>query len=73
MTRTIDVGKEPTDVKGLLLLVAEGAEIVLTEGDTPLARLVPIGKRVAGLHGGAIWVSEDFDEPLSEDFWAGSS
>jgi antitoxin (DNA-binding transcriptional repressor) of toxin-antitoxin stability system len=73
MTRTIDVGKEPTDVKGLLSLVAEGTEIVLTEGDTPLARLVPIGKRIAGLHRGAIWVSDDFDAPLPEEFWVGSS
>jgi len=28
-------------------------------------------ERIAGLHLGAIWVSEDFDEPLSDEFWAG--
>jgi len=73
LTRTIDVRKEPGDLKGLLSLVAEGTEVILTEGNAPIARLVPIGKRVAGLHSGTIWMSEDFDEPLSEDFWTGDA
>lgn len=73
LIKTIDVGKELTDLKGLLSLVAKGTEVVLTEGDTPLARLVPIGNRVAGLHAGVIWTSEDFDEPLPEEFWIGNT
>jgi antitoxin (DNA-binding transcriptional repressor) of toxin-antitoxin stability system len=70
--KTIDVQKDVTDLKGLLSLVADGNEILLTEGDTPVARLIPIGWRVAGLHAGAIRTSEDFDEPLPEQFWTGS-
>jgi hypothetical protein len=35
LTRTIDVGKEPPDLQVLLSLVAQGTEVVLTEGDTP--------------------------------------
>ncbi|HID63406.1 MAG TPA: toxin-antitoxin (TA) system antitoxin [Anaerolineae bacterium] len=58
-------------------MVFAGTEIVLTEGNTPLARPVPIASsttpRTAGLHAGAIWTSDDFDEPLSEDFWAGTA
>ncbi len=27
--------------------------------------------RVAGLHSGAIQISEDFDEPLPDEFWMG--
>jgi antitoxin (DNA-binding transcriptional repressor) of toxin-antitoxin stability system len=73
LTRTIDVRKEPPDLKGLLSLVADGTEVVLTEGDTPIARLVPVGKRVTGLHAGAIWTSEDFDEPLPDEFWTGNA
>jgi prevent-host-death family protein len=72
-TQTIDVNKAPTDLKGLLSIVAEGTEVVLTEGGTPVARLVPIGKRVAGLHAGAVWTAEDFDEPLTEEFWIGNT
>jgi hypothetical protein len=25
--------------------------------------------RIAGLHPGTIWTSEDFDEPLPDEFW----
>jgi antitoxin (DNA-binding transcriptional repressor) of toxin-antitoxin stability system len=73
LTRTIDVRKEPPDLQVLLSLVAQGTEVVLTEGDTPIARLVPVGQRVAGLHAGAIRTSEDFDEPLPDEFWTGEA
>lgn len=73
LTKTVDVRTTQINLQELLSLVREGTEIVLTEGTTPLARLVPIAlsatPRVAGLHNGAIWTSEDFDEPLPEEFW----
>lgn len=73
LTKTVDVRETQANLQELLSLVREGTEIVLTEGTTPLARLVPIvvspAQRVAGLHAGAIWTSEDFDEPLTEEFW----
>lgn len=73
LTKTIDVKKRLPELKGLLSLVANGTEVVLAEGDTPIARLVPITKRVAGLHAGAIWTSEDFDEPLPDEYWTGNA
>jgi antitoxin (DNA-binding transcriptional repressor) of toxin-antitoxin stability system len=73
LIKTVDVQETQTSLQELLSLVREGTEIVLTEGATPLARLVPLVvspvQRVAGLHTGAIWTSEDFDEPLPEEFW----
>lgn len=41
-----------------------------------LARLappeaVPPPRRVLGLHAGQIWVSDDFDAPLPDEFWTG--
>ncbi len=27
--------------------------------------------RIAGLHAGTSWVSDDFDDPLPDDFWLG--
>jgi hypothetical protein len=30
-----------------------------------------IQQRTPGLQPGSIWVSNDFDEPLPDDFWAG--
>ncbi len=75
-TKTIDMLETELDVRKLISLAREGSEIVLTEGSTPLARLVPISPprrtRIAGLHAGAIWTSEDFDEPLQDEFWNGT-
>jgi len=70
-TRMIDVRQTPTDLKELLALVATGAEVIFADGDTPIARLVPVRRRVAGLHAGTIWASPDFDAPLSEEFETG--
>jgi antitoxin (DNA-binding transcriptional repressor) of toxin-antitoxin stability system len=74
LTRMIDLGDAQADLRELISLVLEGTEIILTEDSTPLARLVPIGaktSRQVGLHAGAIQISDDFDEPLSNEFWVG--
>jgi prevent-host-death family protein len=75
-TKTVDVHEAQTHLFELLSLVTAGTEIILTDGSTPLARIVPLAgattPRVAGLHSGAIWTSEDFDEPLPEEFWTGA-
>ncbi len=75
-TKTVEVKQTQTYLKELLSLVVKGSEIILTQGNTPIARLVPIiaspaMPRVAGLHLGAIWMSDDFDEPLPDEFWLG--
>ena len=75
-TKTVEVQQTQTYLKELLSLVVKGSEIILTQGNTPIARLVPITvspttPRVAGLHLDAIWMSDDFDDPLSEEFWLG--
>ena len=50
-----------------------GAEIIITRGKVPVARLLPTGQtRVAGLHAGAITITPDFDAPLSDEFWTGA-
>ena len=72
-TRTIDISKQPPDLESILPIVAEGTLVILTKGDTPIARIAPAGKRIAGLNEGASWMSEDFDEPLPDDFWLGDS
>jgi len=73
LTKTVDIKKKPPDLKALLSLVAEGTEIVLTDNNTPIARLVQIGKRVAGLHAGDILIGKNFDEPLPDEFWTGNT
>ena len=77
MTKTIDVRDAQAQLPELLTLALEGNEVIISEGDKPLARLVPVDvakqwKRVAGLNRGAIWMSDDFDEPLPDEFWTGT-
>jgi len=74
-TKTVNVHEAQTHLVELLSLVAAGTEIILTEGSTLLARIVPMAEatpRVADLHPGAIWTSEDFDDPLPDEFWTGT-
>jgi len=75
-TKTVDVHEAQVHLADLLLLVTAGTEIILTAGSTPLARIVPMAgattPRVPGLHPGAIWTSEAFDDPLPEEFWSGA-
>ena len=61
--------RDAQSLSDLLSQVGAGTEIVLVDSGTPVARLVPVTTpRVAGLHYGTIWTSEDFDEPLLDQF-----
>lgn len=75
MTETVDVEEAKERLPELVSLALEGNEVILSEGDRPVARLVPIPspvrKRVMGLHRGVAWMSDDFDEPLPDEFWLG--
>ena len=75
LTKTIDVREVQVSLEELLSLVIAGTEIIFAQDSTPIARLVPIvlptTLRMAGLHAGAIWMSDDFIEPLPEEFWTG--
>jgi antitoxin (DNA-binding transcriptional repressor) of toxin-antitoxin stability system len=73
MTKKIDVREAQARLQELLSQIASGVEWIITDGQTPVARLVPISARVAGLHTGAISASPDFDEPLPEAFWTGNA
>lgn len=72
LTKQIDVKEAQERLQELLSQSALGTEWILIDGMRPVARLVPISDRVAGLHPGAIWTSPDFDEPLPDDFWMGN-
>jgi len=77
MTRTVSVHEAQEKLQDLLAQALAGNEVIITEHGKPVARLVavpvapPRKKRVAGLNRGAIWTSEDFDEPLPDEFWLG--
>jgi antitoxin (DNA-binding transcriptional repressor) of toxin-antitoxin stability system len=69
--KTIDVGKEPGPLAELVSLVQSGTEVILADQDKPLARVVPIRTRIAGLNAGSLSPREDFDAPLPDAFWTG--
>ena len=74
MSNTIDVSELPNRLGEVLAIVSSGREVLLTDGATPRARIVPCGgpgPRVPGLHAGAMQAAADFDAPLPDDFWAG--
>jgi antitoxin (DNA-binding transcriptional repressor) of toxin-antitoxin stability system len=70
MTYSIDIERDKK-LAGLVEQALSGADVVLTRGDQPVARLVPLSVRKTprqfGSARGLIELAEDFDEPL-EDF-----
>lgn len=74
-TKTIALEDVQASLDTLFALVREGTEVIIMDGSKPLARVSPVepGKRIMGLHEhlGAAWMSDDFDEPLPDEFWLG--
>jgi antitoxin (DNA-binding transcriptional repressor) of toxin-antitoxin stability system len=74
MATAIDIRELPARLDEALAVASAGGEVILLDGSTPRARLVPLGStapRTAGLHPGALQATPDFDAPLPDDFWAG--
>ena len=79
MVEGVNVHEAKTHFSKLLVRVSQGEEITICKAGKPVARLVPIetprGERVPGRMAGQIWISDDFDDPLSEEelaLWEGS-
>lgn len=80
VTKRIDVQTTTQTLEDLIAMLNADTEVLLTKGDTIVARLakaeaMPIAPkpRVAGLHAGTTWVSDDFDDPLPDEFWLGQA
>ncbi len=73
MTKKVDALTSRLSLKEILSFVREGAEVIITEANTPMARVTtlnkPVKPRIAELHTGAIRTSDDFDDPLPDEFW----
>lgn len=69
--RVINVHEAKTHLSRLLDRVAAGEEIIIAKANRPMARLLPLepetSQRMLGTGKGEIWMSDDFDEPLSDD------
>ena len=73
MMHQIDLDEAKTQMARLLQSALDGEEIIITENDQPILKIVrvsnPVTKphRQSGSAKGLISMSDDFDEPL-EDF-----
>ena len=67
----IDLEKAKAQISSLLQTALDGEEIVITQNEQPVLKLVPISaikpRRQSGSAKGLITMSDNFDEPL-EDF-----
>jgi prevent-host-death family protein len=62
-TKTVDIAEAQASLPKLVSLVNAGVEVVLTKNSTPVACLVPMESPPA------VRVSDDLDQPLSEEVW----
>ena len=75
MTKTISLNQISTEI--IIKSAKSGEEIVLEENGKPIAKITPIAEtektepkpRMAGLGKGTMWMSEDFDDELPDEFW----
>lgn len=71
MVKTIPIHTAKTNLSRLIVRACAGEEIVISRGDEPVVRLVPLvpptGRRSPGSMKGQLNTDAGFDEPLSED------
>ncbi|MDZ4218556.1 MAG: type II toxin-antitoxin system prevent-host-death family antitoxin [Methylobacter sp.] len=71
--QVVNIHDAKTQLSKLLELVQAGGDVVIAKSGTPIARLIPFTaprQKVAapGAMADQIWMAEDFDAPLDEDF-----
>jgi prevent-host-death family protein len=71
----VSVHEAQTNLPALLQKVSEGEEIVISEADTPIARIVSAtsarrARLGRGMDVGKGWVADDFTAPLPDDLQA---
>lgn len=67
---TISVAEAQTKLADLIHGLAPGDEVLLTENERPVARIVPVARanerRCGTLRGTVLYMAPDFDAPLEE-------
>lgn len=72
----VDIAEAKAKLHELLEIALNGEEVVITKDSHPVVKLVPVPdkppeKRPRAQFGSMkdlIWVADDFDEPLTEEF-----
>ena len=74
MTKTVSLN-ENVSIQTIIALTKNGDEVVIEENGEPVVKVLPFEKpkiqkqRTAGLGKGTMWMSEDFDDELPDEFW----
>jgi prevent-host-death family protein len=75
ITEAVSIEEASPRLGELVRLALEGTPVVITEAGRPLVRLVPASAsdqpRIAGLDAGDLWMAEDFNAELPDEFWLG--
>jgi prevent-host-death family protein len=61
----VDSKEAETDLFTLLEKVEAGEVVIITRDGEPIARMVAASKRRPGRMAGDIWISDDFDAPMT--------
>lgn len=76
-THSMDLQDAEGHLRDLAKLVLKGEQVLINLGDDKFMKLTLEGRalsdRVAGLHEGQGWVSDDFDEPMDDLFGLGEN
>lgn len=74
LEKTFDIDSLHEHLFELLADIQNQIEVTLTQDGIPLAKVSPMQSKEklipkADLHQGAMAIADDFDEPLSDEFW----
>lgn len=66
---TLNLYEAKTQLSALVDQAANGQEIIIAKNGKPMAKLVPLQRplRKPGRFKGKIWMSKDFDAPMTDD------
>jgi antitoxin (DNA-binding transcriptional repressor) of toxin-antitoxin stability system len=76
MATHVNIADADRHLTELIALAKQGEEVVIEDEDrTPIKLVVvkPKKQRVFGQHEGRGWIADNFNDPLSEDFWFGGT
>lgn len=69
---TFNIFEAETQLSKLIELAEKGEDVVIARNGKPVVRLTKLEPEkkpiIFGLMKGKIWVADDFDDPLPEDF-----
>ena len=75
--KTVNIHEAKTNLSALIAAVEAGEEVIIARANKPVVKLVAMEakpvQRIPGLHKGTVlYMSDDFDAPLPDEFWLGS-